>query len=437
MELGRIVKQTMLTPIKKEDVRYIKMDITSLGINYIHRSHPWTAVWWSAALPGFGHLHLGAYIRGLLFMTGEIFINLKGRVNLSIFYTFIGNFEKANHVLNERWALFYMAVWVLAIHDAWKLSIEMNRICELEEAQEKRHFKRMDMTTLSTNTLDQRIPTLGAFFSAVLGGAGQAYNGQYVKGFILIGWTIIINYYAQTNHLLAKFFSGQEIYLQQVDWQWLLFIPSIYTFCIWDSYVNAVEINKLLVEEQRYIFSKKKNFHAVSEGRCYPMYLIGTSKQGVDLELVVNSLKTHGLDKYEIIFLDRLNNEKKETGDSIRKSDGISNFNGAMCGAATLMLLGTMWGGFLIPGGPIAIGLLGFLLGGILGYIIDRYIVGWVRAKLHWDPVKGSNPVDGEVLILAKTMNKDQYDYVKKIFSEKNVIFVGEIEQEALQTFVS
>jgi hypothetical protein len=34
-------------------------------------------------------------------------------------------------------------------------------------------------------------------------------------------------------------------------------------------------------------------------------------------------------------------------------------------------------------------------------------------------------------------MNKDEYDYAKKIFSEKNVIFVGETEQKSLQAFVS
>jgi hypothetical protein len=101
------------------------------------------------------------------------------------------------------------------------------------------------------------------------------------------------------------------------------------------------------------------------------------------------------------------------------------------------MLFGTMWGGPLIPGGPVAIGLTGFVLGGILGYIIDRYAVGWVRAKLNRDPIKGSNPVDGQVLILVKTVNKDQYDYIKRMFSEKNIVFVGEIEQEALQALVS
>ena len=63
--------------------------------------------------------------------------------------------------------------------------------------------------------------------------------------------------------------------------------------------------------------------------------------------------------------------------------------------------------------------------------------MGWLRAKFNWDPVKGSNTVDGEVLILVKTFNKDQYDYVKKVFSEKNVVFVGEVEQDAFNEFVS
>ena len=425
----------MPTSIRKEDVRYIKMDINVLGVDYIHRSHPWTAAWWSAALPGFGHLHLGYYLRGLLFMSGEILINLKSRINLSIFYTFTGNFEKANHALNERWALFYIAVWVFSIYDAWKLSIEMNRTCELEEAQEKRYFKRMDISGFSQNQLDQREPLLSAFFSLILGGMGQIYNGQKVKGFILIAWTIVINYYAQTNHLLSKFFFGKEIFLQQVSWQWLLFFPSIFGFCIWDSYMSAVEINKLLIEEQRYHLGQKEHFHDIKGRRNYPMVLFGTTKQSVDLELLINSLKTHDIDKYEVIFLDRLNNIKRETGDSIRKSDGISNFNGAMCGATVLMLFGTMFGGPVIPGGPIAIGLAGFLLGGVLGYVLDRYVVGWIRAKLHWNPIKGSNPVDSEVLLMVNVIHKDQHNYVKKIFSEKNVIFVGVAEQGALRDF--
>ena len=427
----------MLNTIKREDVRYIRMDMSVLGINYLHRSNPWAAAWWSAALPGFGQLYLGSYVKGLLFMSGEILINTMGRINLAIFYTFTGNFEKANNVFSERWGIFYMAVWVISIWDAYRLSNEMNQICELEELQEKRYFKRFHLTTFGINMLTQRHPLLSVFFSIIVGGMGQIYNLQFIKGFILLGWILVINYYSQFNHLLGKSFSGQEIYLYQVDWQWLLFYPSIISFCIWDSYVGAVEINKLLTLEQRYTFGKRSHFHDIGEGSVYPMYMVGTCKESINLELIVSTLKTSGIEKYEIVFLDKLNNDKRKTGDSIRQSDGISNFNGAMCGGAVLMLFGTIWGGAIIPGGPIAVGLSGFLIGSLLGYLIDRYLMGWIRAKMKLDSVKGSNSIDGEVLIMVKIYNKGQQDFVGTLFSEKDVRFVGEVEGKAFEKFVT
>ncbi|ABR48151.1 membrane protein [Alkaliphilus metalliredigens QYMF] len=427
----------MLNKVKKEDVRLVRMYMDVLGINYLHRSNPWTAAWWSAALPGFGHLYLGSLLKGFLFLSAEIYINIRARINLSIFYTFIGDFEKANNVFSIRWGLFYMAVWVFSIYDSYMLSIQLNQLCDLEEMQEKRYFERFRISSFGITSINQRTPLISAFCSAVVGGMGQIYNAQYVKGFILIGWVMVINFYSQFNHLLFKFINGREIFVYQVDWQWLLFYPSIIGFCIWDSYVGAVEINKLLVEEQRYTFGKKKHFHVIGEGRNYPMYLLGTCKESINLELLIGTLKTTGFNKYEVIFLDRLNNDKGKTGDSIRQSDGISNFNGAMCGATVLMLFGTMWGGSLIPGGPIAIGLAGFFIGSILGYIIDRYIIGWIRARLKLDSIKGSNPVDGEVMILVKVYNKDQYDYLSTLFAERDVRFVGKIEGESLAALVS
>lgn len=421
----------------KEEVRLKKMKMNVLGTNYIHRSAPWTAAWWSAALPGFGHLYLGSYLKGLIFMVGEILINLKARINLAIFYTFIGNFEKANDAFSERWGLFYIAIWVFAIYDSYMLSVKTNQLCELEEMQQIRYFNRLKISPLSINFLSQREPWLAGFLSGILGGMGQIYNFHFIKGFILLVWVIVINYHSQFNHLLKKTLLGREIFLQQVNWQWLLFYPSIITFCIWDSYVGAIELNKLFMEEQRYELESKKKLKSRYKGRKYPMFLLGACKQSIGLELIINTLKTHGINKYEIIFLDRLNNDKRRIGDGIRQSDGISNFNGAMCGATVLMLFGTIWGGIIIPGGPIAIGLLGFLVGGLIGYLIDRYLVGWIRYKMKLEPIKGSNPIDGKVLILVKVYNNEQHHYVEKVFIDKDVRFVGRIEDELLKNLIS
>ncbi|MDK2917509.1 MAG: hypothetical protein PWQ37_242 [Candidatus Petromonas sp.] len=129
----------MFNTVKKEDIRLCKMYMSVFGIKYLHRFNPWTVAWWSAALPGLGHIHMGENLRGLLFLAGEIIINVKARINLAIFYTLIGNFQKANDVFDERWGLFYITVWVFAIYDSYRLSIEINQLCELEEMQEKRH----------------------------------------------------------------------------------------------------------------------------------------------------------------------------------------------------------------------------------------------------------------------------------------------------------
>ncbi len=422
----------MSNTVEQEDIRLVKMEINNLGINYLHRTNPWSAAWWSAAFPGCGHLHLGALLKGLIFISGEMIINTKARINLAIYYTFIGNFEKADYVFNGFWGLFYIAVWVFAIYDAYTLAIEINQLCDLEENQDKRYFRKFTISAMGVNNISQRSPIVASFFSTVVGGMGQAYNLEFGKGFVLISWVVIINYFSKFNYLVYKTICGQEIFLNQVDWQWLLYMPSIMAFCIWDSYVGSVEINKLLVEEQRYTFGKKKNFHDISEGSSYPLYLVGTCKQSINLELIVNIFKIKGLNKYEIIFLDKLNNDNKKIGDSIRQSDGISNINGAMCGAAILMLFGTIWGGTIIPGGPIAVGLAGFLIGGIIGYILDRYVIGWIRAKLKVDPIKGSNSVDGEVMILVKVNNKKQHDFVNNIFVQKNVNFVGNFQENTL-----
>lgn len=409
---------------KRENIRYSKMAMSSWGTNYLYRSTPWSVAWWSAALPGFGHLYLGLYVKGLIFMSGEILINLKANLNLSIYYTFIGDFDKATSVFNELWGLFYIAVWVFAIYDSYRLSIEINKLCALEEVQKKRYFKRMSISSFGINALEQRPPVMSAFFSTIVMGMGQVYNTHFLKGFVLLGWAIAINHYSQLNILLQRFFLGEEIILEQINWEWLLFFPSIFVFSIWDSYVCCKEINNLFIEEQRYYFEKNKKVRFLSERAIYPMYLFGTVKASASLELIINSLKIGDINYHEVIFLDDISNVKRRGKEKI---DGVSNFNGSMCGATVLMLFGTMWGGTFIPGGPIAVGLAGFVLGALIGYLLDRYFMGWVR----------NDSIDEEVLFLVKVNNKEEYEYVTKVFSERNISHIGKVEGETLKKLVS
>lgn len=233
--------------------RYLKMHIGPLGINHIHARNPWVAAACSIALPGLGHFYCGAYVRGFTLMSWEIVVNQLGRLNVAIFLTVVGHYDKAQVVLNYRWAIIYPVFYILAIWDSYRLAVDQNRICELEKRQCQRKFQSMSLTTFETVFLGQRSPWMSAFLSLFLGGAGHLYNFKIIKAVMLMGWHLAIWLNAGLNRALIATVQGrwEEIHAI-VDYQWLLFWPSMHMFNVWNAYVDTVELNKLYQEEHEY-----------------------------------------------------------------------------------------------------------------------------------------------------------------------------------------
>jgi hypothetical protein len=68
--------------------------------------------------------------------------------------------------------------------------------------------------------------------------------------FVLIWW-ITVSYMSNILPAIHLSFTGQfAMATSLVNMQWLLFLPSMYVFAIYDSYVNCVEYNKLCENEQ-------------------------------------------------------------------------------------------------------------------------------------------------------------------------------------------
>lgn len=209
-------------------------------------------MWWSAALPGLGHLCEGFYFKGLILITWEIIINFKARLNLSILYTLTGDFASARETIETEWALIYGVIFCFAICDSYRKSVEMNMLSQLERRQRKRKYDFIKMSTIGTNFLDRGTPWLAAFWSALLPGFGHLYNGRSTKGVILLAWTVVIIYFSHVNDAIIATFTGRLGQINDmVNFQWLLFYPSIYLFAIWDSYNDTTEMNKLFAEEQK------------------------------------------------------------------------------------------------------------------------------------------------------------------------------------------
>ncbi|MCK9861789.1 MULTISPECIES: hypothetical protein [Paenibacillus] len=77
------------------------------------------ALLWSVALPGFGQLLNGKYIKGILLITLEFLINLKSHLNWVIITSFHGDLPLIEQT-NMEWLMFYPCVYMFGIWDAYK-----------------------------------------------------------------------------------------------------------------------------------------------------------------------------------------------------------------------------------------------------------------------------------------------------------------------------
>ena len=75
---------------------------------------------WSIALPGFGQLLNRKYVKGIVLVALEFAINIMGRLNEIIIFSFHGEIELAIESTNYQWLMFYPCVYFFAIWDAYK-----------------------------------------------------------------------------------------------------------------------------------------------------------------------------------------------------------------------------------------------------------------------------------------------------------------------------
>jgi len=249
-------------------MRYHKMAMTPLGVNYLHTCNPWVAVWWSVALPGLGHFYLGANLKGLLFMALEVLFNCLSNLNLAIYHTLLGEIALAKQVLVVKWALFYPAIYLLSFWDSYRMAVELNWLTRLERQEGQRQFRYQHLCVWGHAVLVKRSPWVAWFWSALVFGAGHVYNGQMLKAVILMGWQIALIGLSSLSDGIYLTLLGQPAAAAQVlNFQWLLFLPSIYLFNMWDAYHDCVEQNKLADEARWEWLRRQKEAKDGVQGR--------------------------------------------------------------------------------------------------------------------------------------------------------------------------
>lgn len=235
--------------------RYIA-HVSIFGTTQIHLRNPYIIAWWSAAFPGFGHLLLSKYIRGFVLFIWEVIVNLNANINLGIIYSFQGNIEKVIQVLDTRWLLLYIPVYLFGIWDSYRTTVDMNKVFILAD-RENHRFNTFSIGALEINYLDKRNPLLAVVWSLCVPGLGQLYIHRIGVAFYVIILTIIFFYFSHILEAIPFLFLGEiDKATSLVKPEWLLFLPSVYGFSLFDSYMNTVENNKLFEKEQRDFLQK-------------------------------------------------------------------------------------------------------------------------------------------------------------------------------------
>jgi len=355
--------------------RRYKAYVSIFGTTQIHLRNPWTIAMWSIAFPGFGHFLLNKYFRAFSLFIWEIYINQATRLNQAMVYSFTGNFDAAKEVLDLKMVLMYIPVYLFAIWDSYRTTVDLNNIYTLAKREDAR-FNSFSIGAFEINYLDKRNPIMALLWSMTIPSVGQLYAHRIIlAGFTLI-WTAVFMYYSHFLEALIYLLNGNLDKSNAVlDAQWLLYLPSFYFFTIFDSYVSTVENNKLFEYEQRkYLRShyQKYRFSLQKGSRVNNVLIFATFEHSTYLELAMTELEEYGITN---ILAVPLNNrtEERRIFDSIHHSDGVSLISKGMILAFLFSTVGASKG-FELEWGPIIWGLIGAGSGFLIGFIIDLFM---------------------------------------------------------------
>lgn len=231
--------------------RLYKAHVSIFGTSLLHYRNPYIIAWWSAAFPGFGHMLLSKYLRGYVLFIWEVIVNVNANVNVAMVYSFQGKFSMAKEVLDTRWLLMYIPVYLFGIWDSYRTTVDLNKVYLLADHEDHR-YNTFSMGALEINYLDNRIPSMSVMWSLFVPGLGHLYIHRIMTAFFVILWVVIFYYQSHALEAISLLFLGKiHEATSVVNLEWLLFLPSHYGFAAYGAYIDTVENNKLFEKEQR------------------------------------------------------------------------------------------------------------------------------------------------------------------------------------------
>ncbi|MBY7144054.1 hypothetical protein KFZ56_13560 [Virgibacillus sp. NKC19-3] len=236
-----------------KNYRSIIGSISPSMVNNIDIKNPKVIAWWSAAFPGYGHLILGNYFIGIILLIHEGVINAFSGLNLAIYYSFIGEFAQALQSIDTTWLLAYIPPYIFAIWNSYQQTKQLNEDYIIAR-QRGFDIYLSSMSLYSFNRLEEKNPYVAVFWSLLAPGLGHIYINRILM-VLLVPFLILILHNSELLPAVHFTMIGDfESARNATNPQWLMNLPSIYGFMVYDAYVKTVEYNKLYkMYQQRYL----------------------------------------------------------------------------------------------------------------------------------------------------------------------------------------
>jgi len=119
----------------REDAKIHPFVLHPLGINYLDKSTPWTALIWSAISPGAGQLITHRIVVAFFLLAWWIAVIYNSKALPAIHYTMLGMFDEAKAVINPQWFLNIPSLFFFAMYDAYINTVESNKLFDWEQAK--------------------------------------------------------------------------------------------------------------------------------------------------------------------------------------------------------------------------------------------------------------------------------------------------------------
>ncbi|MFC7062547.1 hypothetical protein [Halobacillus seohaensis] len=224
--------------------------VNSYSSNILHYQNPWICVWWSLAFPGFGHLTNNNFLWGMVLITFEFSVNNLGNINGAIFFSMIGEIEQAKLVLEYKWVHLYVMVYIFSAWDIYWRCVESNKAYKLAYSEQSK-IKNFQMSPFELNLLSRKKPWVAFIWSMLLPGLGHYYLHRIPISIFAFIWVFIVLIYSNVYEgVYYSMTDDIEKSKSIMNPQWILFIPSLHLFAMYDSYRIAVSNNKIFNIEQ-------------------------------------------------------------------------------------------------------------------------------------------------------------------------------------------